>query len=292
MESARSYGLKVQNAKGQNFNFTMHFFDLLPTGGPFPLLADFQFSGGQWALAALAAACIGMSKAGFSGVGMVNIAVMAAIMPARQSTGVILPMLILADCCAINSFRQHAVWAEIRRVLPAALLGVVAGTLIMHRFSGPDAPSDTVFRRIIGAIILFLTLLQYLRRAQPAWFVKMPSGAPLAWGMGGLTGVTTMLANAAGPVMTIYLLIVRLPKYELVGTAAWIFLLLNLCKLPFSYGLGLIGANSLHLNLCLAPAVVAGVILGKWLLKFVSQRWFEEIALLFAIVASARLLWG
>jgi uncharacterized membrane protein YfcA len=254
--------------------------------------SSFILSPSQWALAALAALCIGLSKTGFSGVSLINIAIMAEILPARASTGVVLPMLVLADGFAIRSFRQHAVWPEIRRILPAALLGVAAGSLLMSRFSGPNALPDSVFRRIIGATVLALTLLQCARRARPGWFVKIPAGASMGLAMGFLAGVTTMLANAAGPIMTIYLLMAGLPKYELVGTGAWIFLILNLCKLPFSYGLGLIGADSLQLNLCLAPAVAAGAILGRWLLALVSQELFEILLLGFSLLASLRLLSG
>ena len=91
----------------------------------------------QWARAALAAVLIGMSKTGFNGISLLSIVLMADLLPARQSTGVILPMLLFADCFAVRSFRQHALWPEIRRVLPAALLGVVVGALIMRLFADP-----------------------------------------------------------------------------------------------------------------------------------------------------------
>ena len=138
-----------------------------------------------------------------------------------------------------------------------------------------------------------LTLLQYGRRQRPGWFTGLPAGSKVfAWLMGGFAGVTTMLANAAGPVISLYLLAARLPKMEFVGTSAWIFLLLNISKLPFSYRLGLISADSLSLNLYLAPAVIAGVLTGRWLLKTVPQNWFEQLLLLFAAVASIKLLMG
>ena len=101
-----------------------------------------------------------------------------------------------------------------------------------------------------------------------------------------------MLANAAGPVMALYLLAVGLPKLELVGTSAWIFLILNLCKIPFNYRLGLINADTLLLNLYLLPGVVAGVYLGRWLLRIVPEKGFQQLLLAFALVASLRLLWG
>ena len=218
---------------------------------------------------------------------------MADLLPARQSTGVILPMLLFADCFAVRAFRQHALWPEIRRVLPAALVGVAAGAVVMQLFTDPGRLSDGWFKRIIGGIVLMLTLLQFVRQRRPDWFVGLPAGGA-AFGalMGGFAGLTTMLANAAGPVVSLYLLASDVPKMEFVGTSAWIFLLLNLCKVPFSYHLGLIGIDSLTLNLKLAPAVVLGVVMGRWLLNIVPQKWFESLLLIFAALASMRLLAG
>ena len=99
-----------------------------------------------------------------------------------------------------------------------------------------------------------------------------------------------MLANAAGPVASIYLLAAGLPKYEIVGTGAWIFLILNLAKIPFNFGLGLINQDSLVLNLCLVPAVAVGAIVGRWLLGFVAQQVFDWMLLVFATAAAIKLL--
>ena len=164
----------------------------------------YQFTPWQWAEAGLAAVCIGLSMTGFGGVNLLSIVLMADLLPARQSTGAILPMLLFADCFAVRTFRQHALWREIRRLLLAALTGVVAGALIMEIFSGPSRFSDTWFKRIIGGIVLALTLLQYGRQQRPEWFEGLPAGSSgFVWLMGVLAGATTMLANAAGPVVSL-----------------------------------------------------------------------------------------
>jgi uncharacterized protein len=110
----------------------------------------------------------------------------------------------------------------------------------------------------------------------------------VAWSLG---RATTMLANAAGPVMTIYLLAARLAKYEFIGTSAWFYCLINLIKLPFSYSLGLINLNSLGFNLILLPGVALGALAGQWLLKIVPQLWFERLLLASAALAALRLIW-
>ena len=179
-------------------------------------------------------------------------------------------------------------------MLPAALLGIVAGAAILKLFNDPGQAADVVFKRVVGGIVLALTLLQVWRGLRPGNFAtEAHAGGRLGgWIMGGLAGITTMLANAAGPIMALYLLGVGLPKMELVGTSAWIFLILNVCKIPFNYQLGLINAESLRLNLLLLPGVVAGVFAGRWLLRVIPQSGFQLLLLAFALIASLRLLWG
>ncbi len=252
------------------------------------------FTAWDWTWCVLAAVCVGLSKTGFNGVALVSVALMAGVLPARQSVGVVLPMLIFADCFAVRSFRQHARWTEIRRVLPSALVGIVAGAGVLHFFNGSGWATDALFKRVVGGIVLALTLLQYVRSARPGLFAHEAAavGNTHGWIMGALAGVTTMLANAAGPILALYFLAVGLPKLELVGTSAWVFLLLNVAKIPFNFQLGIINADSLRLNLVLLPAVVAGVLVGRWLLQRLPQAGFQQLLLAFALLASLRLLWG
>ena len=125
-------------------------------------------------------------------------------------------------------------------------------------------------------VTLVLSILQFAR-----WF---------AWAMGVLAGAATMLANAAGPVFAVYLIAVGLPKMEFVGTSAWFFFIINLFKVPFSIALGLIHGQTLMVNLILAPAVLVGVLAGRWLLERIPQRLFEHMLLAFAVLAA--LYWG
>jgi uncharacterized membrane protein YfcA len=118
----------------------------------------------------------------------------------------------------------------------------------------------------------------------------VPHAIWFAWGLGLFAGVTTMLANAAGPIVALYLLAVSLPKQELVGTSAWFFMILNVYKVPFSFGLGLINEQTLWLNLLLAPAIVAGTYLGRYLIRLVPQRLFDIMLLTFISTAALRLI--
>jgi uncharacterized membrane protein YfcA len=245
-----------------------------------------HLSAAQWILALVAAFGMGMSKGGFSGIGLLHVVVFAFLFGAKNSTGIVLPMLLVGDVYAVATFQKHARWEYLRRMLPSALLGIVVGAATMSRLS------DAAYKPLIGWIILVLTLLQLVRMARPHWFGRVPHSLPFAWSMGLLAGTTTMLANAAGSITALYSLAIGLPKYEFVGTNAWFFLIVNAFKVPFSAGLGLIHRETLLLNLVLVPAIVAGLLAARWLIGRLPQQLFDRLLLAFAGLAAIKLILG
>jgi uncharacterized membrane protein YfcA len=243
-----------------------------------------DFTPWQWALAVGAALGIGISKSGLPGISLLHVVLFANLFPGLQSTGVVLPMLIAGDFGAVWLFRRHAQWRHVLRTLPPAVVGVAVGWWVMGQM--PDAH----FEPVIGGIVLILAIFQALRDWRPQLWGRMPSSRLFGYTMGFVAGVTTMLANAAGPVMGLYLLAVALPKQEFVGTAAWFFLIINLIKVPFSVELGLITPASLLFNALLVPAILCGLFLGKLIIARLPQRLFDTLILAFAVVASMRLL--
>jgi len=243
-----------------------------------------QFTTAQWLLAIFGAFCIGFAKSGFPGAGLANVLIMAHLFGAKESTGVVLPMLICGDILSVFAFHQHAQWKTIWRMLPPTLLGIVAGWGLMHWLT------KAAYGPVIGWIVLGLAALQGWRRWKPNTFEHVPHSTTFGWTMGGACGFTTMVANGAGPVMTLYFLARRTPKYELVGTMAWFFLIVNVIKVPFSVDLGLIYSNSLLFNLMLVPAIGVGIFTGRRLIKLVSQDLFEILLLVFAVIASVRMI--
>jgi uncharacterized membrane protein YfcA len=239
---------------------------------------------GEWILAVVAALGVGIGKAGLSGMGMFHVLVFAFLFGARASTGVVLPLLLIGDVAAVRTFHEHARWDYVRRMLPPACLGIVVAAWFMRDLD------DTLYRPVIGWITLILSIMQLARMYRPGWFGNVPHSRWFAWTMGILAGAATMLANAAGPVFAVYLIAVGLPKMEFVGTSAWFFFIINLFKVPFSIALGLIRGHTLMLNLILAPAVLAGVLMGRWLLERIPQRLFEHLLLAFAVLAALRLI--
>ena len=237
----------------------------------------------QWGLVVLGAFLIGVSKTGIAGLGVLAVAIYANILPARQSTGIILPMLICADVVAVAAYRRHAVWGHLWRLFPWVMAGVVTGYLTMGHIN------DAQVRHGIGVILLALVALHFWRRHR-AGNEPIPHSLWFTGLTGLLAGFTTMLANAAGPIMILYLLAIGLPKMEFLGTGAWFFLIMNLFKVPFSCGLGLITPGTLHFNAVLLPAVIAGALLGRLFVKHINQAWFETLALVLTLIASGRLL--
>jgi len=237
----------------------------------------------EWTIAVLAALLVGVSKTGITGLGMLAVVLFAQIMPAKQATGIVLPLLCFGDLVAVASYRRHASWLHLWRLFPWAGAGVLCGYFAMGHIDNRQA------QLLVGGIVLALVGLHLLRRSRSGGN-EAEHGAWFAPTLGVLSGFTTLVANAAGPLMAIYLLAMRLPKMEYVGTAAVFFMLLNLFKVPFMVHLGLINADSFKLNLLLAPAVLVGAFVGKKILVKLNQKLFENLALGLSAAAGLRLL--
>ncbi len=243
-----------------------------------------HFTPFQWMLSILAGFGIGFAKSGFAGVSLLHVVVFIFLFGARDSTGVVLPMLIAGDIMAVVAFQQHARWDYIRRLLPPAVVGIVFGWWMMKHLS------DAAFKPLVGAIILALTVLHLVRLWRPRLYENVPHRLWFAWLMGLMVGVTTMVANAAGPVAALFFIAVSLPKLELVGTSAWFFFVINCLKVPFSVALGLIHQGTLLFNAALVPAIASGLFAGRWCVTRVPQKLFDGLLLAFAGIAALRLI--
>jgi len=241
-----------------------------------------DFNTGQWVLAAVAAFIVGFSKAGIGGLGMLAVVIFAQILPAKQATGMVLPLLCFGDVLAVLAYRQHAKWKHVWRLFPWTAAGVLIGYFALGRLGEREA------RVLIAVIVLSLVGLHLLRRRRAG--NEADHGSWFAPAIGVLAGFTTLVANAAGPLMAVYFLAMRLPKMDFVGTGAVFFLLLNLFKVPFMVNLGLINAQSFAVNLWLVPVVLLGGWLGRKLVMRIDQRAFENIALALSLVAGLKLL--
>ena len=248
-------------------------------------LGVLSFAEVGWLL--LAAALIGVAKTAISGVGSVAVVIFAAVLPARESTGAILPLLIFGDLVAVAYYRRHADWPLVWRLLLGVLPGMVLGAWFLA------VVDDAHMRQAIAAILLAMSALQLWQRRGGSQVVSTLSdgrSGRLALVMGAAAGFATMAANAAGPVTTIYLIMAGLGVLQLIGTGAWFYLVVNLTKLPVSIVLGLVSPASMALDLLLVPAMLVGAVLGVLLIRRIDQRQFELAALGFGAVAALLLL--
>ncbi|MFK7850244.1 MAG: sulfite exporter TauE/SafE family protein [Akkermansiaceae bacterium] len=237
-------------------------------------------------VALVASVCIGISKAGFSGISMVSVVILADLYGAKASVGLALPLLIVADLMAYPAFIKHGSWKPVWKLLPATFVGLAIGWWLLGEID------DGIARRVIGGCVMFMVLMQALKKWQPLFFERLAESRSFGNGAGVLGGFATMLANAAGPVIQLYFLTRRIPKMEMIGIGARFFLLVNLIKVPLNAGLDLITAESLWENLKLVPGVFAGIVIGRLLIGRVPQAVFEWMIVVFAFVAAVRLIWS
>lgn len=232
-------------------------------------------------LAVLCGLLVGLSKAGLPGAGIVVVPIMAGIMPARESVGFLLPILIVGDIFAIVYWRRHVEWRQLVRLLPWTFAGVGGG------YFGLRAITSTQLMPMIGAIVLAMIALKWWNNARTGRGVEIPKSLWLAGATGALAGATSMMANAAGPIIVIYLLAMGMEKRELIGTSAWFFFVLNVSKTPFGGGLELITWESLQANLFFVPVVLFGGVCGVFLAHRIPERQFNVIVELIAAGTAA-----
>jgi uncharacterized membrane protein YfcA len=227
---------------------------------------------------------VGITKTGIPGLGILVVPLMALVLPTRKSTGILLGILILADLFAIAYHRRNARWSHVIRLLPAGFAGIVAG------FFGLRFVDDRQLKPIIGAIVLVMLGVNYWRTRANGKDAPIPAQWWFAAGLGFIAGVTTMMANAAGPIMIIYLLAMRLPKIEFVGTGAWFFFIVNWLKVPLSAKLELMTVESVKFDLMMLPFIAVGAVAGIFFLKRIPQKAFSTVVQILAVAAAIKLL--
>jgi len=226
---------------------------------------------------------IGLSKSGLPGLGILAVPLFASMIPSKESTGFILPMLVVGDLIGVAVFRQHAQWKFLWKLFPWTLVGVVAGWQALGWLNNAQ------IRPLIGGIVLVMLSLNLWRQNHPDLKNLIPTGWWFASVIGLLAGFTTMVANAAGPIMIIYLLAMRLPPAAFIGTSAWFFLLVNTVKVPFSAQLGLITLSSLKFNAILLPSIGLGAYIGIRFARRVPHRVFDRLVQVLAAIGAMKL---
>jgi uncharacterized protein len=248
------------------------------------MLELFDLSFYNWGLLFFCALLIGMSKAGVPGVSIAVIPIMAILFGGKQSTGILLPILIFADLFGVGYYHRHAHWKHIIRALPWAFAGILIAMFVGNRIS------DQQFKTLI-ALIIFASLALMVRNDLKKDSASVPDNHLFVAFMGLSGGFATMIGNAAGPIFAIYLLALRLPKNEYIGTAAWFFLIINLFKLPLHLFIWkTISLPSFVLNAVTLPAIAAGAFIGIYLIKKIPVGLYRWVVIVVTFLSALIML--
>ncbi len=245
---------------------------------------EFDFSIVQWFLLALCALFVGMSKVGIAGISMFYIPVLALIFGGKTSTGILLPMLMMADIFGVAYYHRHSEWKYLSKLLPWAFVGIGIGLWV------GKVINDEWFKNII-AVLVFAGVGIMLWRERK----KTPDLFPHTWWfaaiMGILGGFATMIGNVAGPIFAIYMLAMNLPKNAFIGTGAWFFLIVNFFKFPLQVWVwNNIGLKTIVMDLIMLPAIAAGAFLGIWIVRKIPDKTYRTFIVIVTVLSAFLLL--
>jgi uncharacterized membrane protein YfcA len=242
----------------------------------------------DWMIVVTGALLVGLAKGGLVGVGNLTVILFAMVFEPKASVGILLPVLISADIVAITVYRRHAEWRLLWKLLPWMFGGILLGYFLFGMMSG------MLVKRLIGGIVLFMTLIQIGRwlASNSRWgdfATRLPHSLGFRSILGVLGGFATMVANAAGPVGQLYFISVGLPKMAFIGTGAWCFFIVNIVKVPLQAHLGIINLSSLQISLTLAPVAMLGAWVAPRIVHLVPQKLFTFAVWFFIVLAGIKL---
>jgi len=239
----------------------------------------FTYSLGNWLLILLASFIIGLSKAGLKGIDMINVTIMAIVYGGKASTGIILPLLCIADVMAVIYYNQHAQWNHFWKLIPWMIMGILIGA-----YAGKDM-NEAIFKKIMAVIIILTTVIMIALEFRTN--VVMPRNKLFAACMGLVSGFTTMIGNLAGAFSNIYFLAMRLSKNDFIGTAAWVFLAVNIFKLPLQiFYWRNITPFTLQTDLFLLPAIIAGFLAGVKIVSRIKDDSYRKIVIVLTLIGA------
>lgn len=222
---------------------------------------------------------IGLAKAGLKGIDMLNVTIMAFVFGGKASTGVVLPLLCGADIAAVIYYNRHAQWNHFWKLIPWMAAGILTGV-----FAGKDM-NEIIFRKVMATIIIITAIVMLLMETRKT--TNIPTNPLFVAGTGLIAGVTTMLGNLAGAFANIYFLAMRMNKNDFIGTAAWIFLVINLFKLPFqAFYWKNITASSLTTDLLLLPALAAGFWTGIKVVNRIKDDGYRKVVIALTFIGA------
>ncbi len=248
------------------------------------LFASFSLSATDWIFIVFCAMLIGMSKTGVPGVSMIVVPTLALIFGGKQSTGILLPILIMADVFAVIYYHRHAKWKHLLRAFPWAFAGLFLALWI------GNLVNDEQFKRII-AITVFVSIGLMIWKDYGYKKEFTPDKWWFAASMGIIGGFATMIGNVAGPIFAIYLLAMHLDKKSFIGTTAWFFFIINLSKFPLqAFVWKNINLNTLAVDLVVLPAIAIGAWAGIFIVKRIPEKAYKWFVIVITVLSAFLIL--
>ncbi|RBP83933.1 sulfite exporter TauE/SafE family protein [Marinomonas rhizomae] len=228
----------------------------------------------------LAGLITGFSKFSVGGMGLLVLPIVMIAVPGPEALAILLPLYIITDIMAVFSYRSKIAWSVLARFLPLAFLGVFVASHFLANIDGEQ------FVSFLGVMIITMIALGLYLDYRPTSFMQKPLAA---YSMGFLGGIVTMMANAAGPIFSLFLLEQKLDKKTYVSTRAWAFFIINVVKLPFYISLGLLSVESTKTSLYAVPGLVIGSFIGYHVLKKVNPIQFKWLIRIMSTAAALKL---
>ncbi|MGB2171844.1 MAG: sulfite exporter TauE/SafE family protein [Flavobacteriaceae bacterium] len=240
------------------------------------------FLSSSFFLAALGAFLLGIAKSGVKGIAVFIVVLFVFAFGARASTGILMPLLIGGDIFAIIYYKKYAHWRHVFQLIPWMFLGVILGTY------GGSLLDENTFKTGMASLIFITTLLLFYWERRPA--KQLPEHWSFAGLLGILAGFTTMIGNLAGAVTNIYFLAMRLPKNVFIATAAYVFFIVNVFKIPFHiWAWETISVTSFKVSLQFFPFLALGLFFGVHLVKKINDTNYRKLILLLTAIGSVAL---
>ena len=247
-----------------------------------------------WLFVSAAVIIQGISKSGFAGgAGVLSLPLMMLVMPVDKVAATLLPLLILLDMNAIYHHRHNKDWTVIRQIYVPAIVGIVLGALVWWcvGHAGVENYGGHI-KRFVGVMAIFLAFYILAKEVSLELVRGRKAGPRIGWLAGIFAGLSSTIAHAAGPIVSLFVFSQDLGKTLFVGTVAWTFTLINLTKLPFYVAVNLIDFSVLYFDLFLVPLIPVGSYLGKWMHYRVSESAFNRVIMTLTLLAGVQLLFN
>ena len=246
------------------------------------ILANYDFTTMQWVVVILSGLSIGLEKVGIPNF-LIMVPILAQILGGKVSAGFLLPLLVMGDIFAVIYYKRHTQLKMVIKLLPWAVVGILVGLFV------GNSVSDAEFKKIMAVIVFICAVMLVIKRDLNEDHIGKKWYFSIAMGL--LGGFSTMIGNAAGPIMIVYFLSMNLNKNTFIGTVAWFFFAVNLIKMPlYAFVWHNITWESFSLNLLLFPMIILGAVIGIRLVKFIPEKPYRMVMIAVTFISAIKLM--